>query len=558
MAEYMLNSRFNDPFNKVKLGVSISERNQLEEFSKVLRSGANMVEVDIASIYGLRGEQGGSAENIGKEERQIIGNLAKVNDVDLSVHAPWAINLSGIDPESRTKNPEYSRLVDNEIKGAVKFADDISQSTGRKNMPIIFHTSADNFGDPDKSIRVTAYDNDEDKVLVIPGTELHHMDEETFKKIYGEDTFSKLKAMGLKQKNKDGDNTLVLPPQANFEFQKTLIRTTYNQERSSIDFSRENTKMMLDRIPSLETAALAKGDIDELANLKRRKKEYEEMLKDLDAREAKLEIDVANVDKKYSLFDDKAPSFAAEGIKKAAWESFNTQTKPMILVENPMSPDMSLSRPKDTAEAVKIAREKFADELVEKRKLSRSEAKRVSEQLIGVNLDVGHVNVFKSYTNPATGKNYSDEDIVKLAMEAKNYIKRYHLNDNMGNVDAHLPLGQGNAPVKKMYDELLKAGVDVPAIMEVFGGLGGLETGALQSLQYMGAPAYGDVPYTSMPSYLGQPYSSLIGDYSSYSNLGLKQDFFPYSGFSGILPVLGGGYMTNNNASNTFSGASTY
>ena len=105
MAEYMLNSRFNDPFNKVKLGVSISERNQLEEFSKVLRSGANMVEVDIASIYGLRGEQGGSAENIGKEERQIIGNLAKVNDVDLSVHAPWAINLSGIDPESRTKKP---------------------------------------------------------------------------------------------------------------------------------------------------------------------------------------------------------------------------------------------------------------------------------------------------------------------------------------------------------------------------------------------------------------------------------------------------------------------
>ena len=59
MTEYMLNNKFNDPFNKVKLGVSLGERNQLEEFSKVLRSGANMVEVDIASVYGLMEERGG-------------------------------------------------------------------------------------------------------------------------------------------------------------------------------------------------------------------------------------------------------------------------------------------------------------------------------------------------------------------------------------------------------------------------------------------------------------------------------------------------------------------
>ncbi len=88
--------------------------------------------------------------------------------------------------------------------------------------------------------------------------------------------------------------------------------------------------------------------------------------------------------------------------------------------------------------------------------------------------------------------------------------------------------------------------------MEVFGGLGGLEAGTVQSLQYMGAPIYGNTPYVSLPSYLGQPYSSLIGDYSSYSNLGLKQDMFPYSGFSGISPG-GGGYM-DNKGNQTFSG----
>ena len=99
MTEYMLNNKFNDPFNKVSFGVSIGEQNQLNEFSKILRGGSKMVEVDIASVYGLHGERGGSAATIGKEEREAIANMAKVNDVDLSIHAPWAINFSGINPD---------------------------------------------------------------------------------------------------------------------------------------------------------------------------------------------------------------------------------------------------------------------------------------------------------------------------------------------------------------------------------------------------------------------------------------------------------------------------
>ena len=178
----------------------------------------------------------------------------------------------------------------------------------------------------------------------------------------------------------------------------------------------------------------------------------------------------------------------------------------------------------------------------------------MSEQLIGINLDIGHVNTFKSFKNEK-GEYYTDKDIVDMAMAAKDYLKRYHLNDNMGDIDAHLPLGEGNAPVKEIYEKLVKAGVEVPAIMEVFGGMGGIEAGAIESLQYMGAPIYGNVPYVSMPSYLGQPYSSLVGDYSAYSNLGLKHDFFPYGGFSGISPVPGAGYMERDHGGNSFSGA---
>ena len=59
----------------------------------------------------------------------------------------------------------------------------------------------------------------------------------------------------------------------------------------------------------------------------------------------------------------------------------------------------------------------------------------------------------------------------------------------------------------------------------------------------MNAPIYGAVPYTSIPTYAAHPYSSIVGDYSAYSNLGLKNDFLGYGGFSGLFPALGGGYM---------------
>jgi hypothetical protein len=279
------------------------------------------------------------------------------------------------------------------------------------------------------------------------------------------------------------------------------------------------------------------------------------MIKTLKEKYAELDIEEKNVNSRFVPYDQKAPEIAAKGIVKAAMFSYNnTQSKPMILVENPMSPEMSLSNPKDTAAAVKIAREEFARELQEKKHLSLREAERISSNLIGINLDIGHINVFKSYLNPQTGQPYSDKDIVEMAKSAGDYLKRYHLNDNMGNRDSHLPLGQGNAPIKEVYDAMMDKGLDVPAIMEVFGGLGGLESGTIQSLQYMGAPLYGNLPYVSMPAYFAQPYSSIIGDFSSYSDLGLKDDFFSYNGFGELFPVVGGGYMTDKGNSR-FPGA---
>ncbi len=566
MTEYMLNSKFNDPFNKVKLGVSIGEKNQLEEFSKVLRSGVKMVEVNIASIYGLEGERGNSAETIGKTEREAIANLAKANDVDLSVHAPWAINFSGINPESKQKDSMYEHLIENEMGAALQFADDISKNMGRKNMPVIFHTSSDNLADPDKTLVYSVYDEKEGKVLQFGREELNvglgpeetrnkdereRLAKERFEEMYGEGYYRQLEKKGARITE---DGKIILTPEANFEFQKKKYSQQFAQDRASLNLSMTNMKMQ--REEAIARQARAKmNDPVEFIKAEKDLKDAEQMLANLNEKAKEIEIDEKTMEGRFKPFDQKAPELAAEGIKKAALISYlHTDSKPMILVENPMSPEMSMSNPKDTAEAVRIAREEFAKELNEKQHVSLRQAEEISKNLIGINLDIGHINVFKSYINPKTGNPYNDKDIVEMAKSAADYLKRYHLNDNMGNADSHLPLGQGNAPIKEVYDAMMEKGLDVPAIMEVFGGLGGLEMGTIQSLQYMGAPLYGNVPYVSLPAYLGQPYSSIVGDYSSYSNLGLRQDMFSYGGFSGLFPSIGGGYMENKGNSG-FSGA---
>ncbi len=438
-------------------------------------------------------------------------------------------------------------------------------------MPVIFHASSDNFSDPDKNLGYTIYDQKEDKILqtqsqeIDLGIDAKSMNgsgdikttaEQKFKSIYGEELYSKLLA-GNKNNRRLGfiseDGKVVLNPEGSFEFLKEKNLQQFNQERANLNLSLRNLEYQKVDYLSRLSAAKARSDKSELESAQTELGNIEKMIKTLKEKYAELDIEEKNVNSRFVPYDQKAPEIAAKGIVKAAMFSYNnTQSKPMILVENPMSPEMSLSNPKDTAAAVKIAREEFARELQEKKHLSLREAERISSNLIGINLDIGHINVFKSYLNPQTGQPYSDKDIVEMAKSAGDYLKRYHLNDNMGNRDSHLPLGQGNAPIKEVYDAMMEKGLDVPAIMEVFGGLGGLEAGTVQSLQYMGAPIYGNTPYVSLPSYLGQPYSSLIGDYSSYSNLGLKQDMFPYSGFSGISPG-GGGYM-DNKGNQTFSG----
>lgn len=348
MTEYTLNNKFNDPFNKVQFGVSIGERNQLEEFAKVLRSGAKMVEIDVASVYGLGGEQGNAADTLGKTEREAIANLAKTNDVDLSVHAPWAINFSGIEPQSKTKSEIYEHLVENEIGTALKFADDISKKMGRQNMPVIFHASSDQLSDPDKSLVYSIYDQTEGKVIPIQKQEIElgidktkisdpeerkRLALEKFKDVYGENFYKEV--FENKNNKKLGfvsdDGKVILNPEGALEFYKRKTSQQLNQERASLNISLRNLEYQKVDFLAKLNAARAQSNKKEIDAMTRALESIENMARDLTQKDQELEIAEKNLDSRFVPYDKKAPELAAQGIVKAAMFSYNnTESKLQI------------------------------------------------------------------------------------------------------------------------------------------------------------------------------------------------------------------------------------
>ena len=100
--------------------------NQVDALQTSIRLGASRVEL------GFMGTQKGSGnaptpESMSSEERKMIHDLAKLNEIETTVHAaPSVSNLSGYDPRQGSFSESTREEVLNEIRRAVDFAADAS------------------------------------------------------------------------------------------------------------------------------------------------------------------------------------------------------------------------------------------------------------------------------------------------------------------------------------------------------------------------------------------------------------------------------------------------
>jgi len=239
------------------------------------------------------------------------------------------------------------------------------------------------------------------------------------------------------------------------------------------------------------------------------------------------------VPEKYQLAEEFVIKNASKTFANVA---FNTYEKfkdkpnlPMINVEN-MYPDMVLFEGEQMENLILESRNKFV-ELAKQKGYSEGEAKSQAEKMLGVTLDLGHLNIGKKH-------GYKDKDLVKEAEKIAKYVKHVHLADNFGFEDSHLPPGMGDVPNKQILEMLQKKGFDGTKIIEAGGFINQFkESPFVYSLEAMGSPLYSMKmgPYWSNYSNFNEGYLSGYGTMLPQTNYQMFG-----AGFSQLPGELGG------------------
>jgi len=210
------------------------------------------------------------------------------------------------------------------------------------------------------------------------------------------------------------------------------------------------------------------------------------------------------------------------------------ENSPIISLENPPV-GMGIARASDMKELIDKSRKKLSEKLVSEAKLSKEEADKQAEKLIGATWDVGHINMMKQY-------GYTDKDILKETEAIAPYVNKIHLSDNFGMEHTELPMGMGNVPMKGHLAELKKAHGEqldkMKKVIEAGDWYQHFQTSPFKkTLENFGSPIYG----MEMQSYWNQAAKMNNSYFSGYGMMLPDSHFSMYgSGFSNLPTELGG------------------
>ena len=543
------NAHFNSmDFGSYGLGASVTPMgSQLVTTNTAINWGLQNLEVNLGT--GINYQQAGHLSQLGKIERDELIRLAKMNKVNLSIHAPL------LSPEGLQGNAlsEAARIkAVQEFENTIDFADQVGRQTGRQHVPITIHSSSAPIGNPMPKEMMYAVNRENGQVVPIEKRVV----------AYPEDYF---KRFGLKENVdyspvKEKPGYFYLYPQGELKMigKKQLEEMKYNEAHSDywLDYYKEQMMAVgLNINPQANPQEILKeakrvGAFEAAQNylsVLNQKKSFEAQMQDMKKKyekDGQIQMYVPSED------------FVKEKMKKTFVElgmkAYSKPSKPMIVIEN-FYPEFTLSDPTKLASSIKEIRQELANKLVKEKGISKSQAVKESQNLIGMNVDIGHLNLWKKYKNPKTGRQYTNKEIIDWVKEVYPYIKHVHLTDNFGDMDSHMPVGWGNAPVNEMVDVLRKKGWKGRAILETFGAVqyGGGGFGVAQSVYHMGIPLVPGGPGWEMAegSYFQAGYSFTTGPILPDIN------FQTYGvGFSG-LPYATGAQIGGQKPGEKFSGA---
>lgn len=229
---------------------------------------------------------------------------------------------------------------------------------------------------------------------------------------------------------------------------------------------------------------------------------------------------------------------ASETFSNVAFDAYKKfgDTAPIISLENhPAGQSSGFNRADQLKLLIDATRKRFVDKAVDEG-LSKHEAEKQAEKLIGVTWDVGHINNLRKF-------GYTDEDLAEQTKIIAPYVKHVHLADNFGLEDAEMAMGQGNVPMKKHEEMLKRYGKlkpeEITRIVEAYDTVSQFQGASPlpQVVSHYGSPIYA----MEMAPFWNQ-YEGTIGAYSSgYGEILPNVSWRAYgASFTGLPTELGG------------------
>lgn len=552
---------------------------QLQALKARIREGATVVELGFTGT--AKGSMAGKAttpEMYGKEEREAIRELAKVNKVELSVHGTTGVmGFAGLTRHGFSR--EVAEEVLHEIERTIDFAADTAEGgavvfhIGEWKRPIaeVDNKFATYPEEAEKEEYVWVADAETGNIEAIP--KVHPIFEPKIvdwkvkegKKVpvYAYDEQGKIVVVPKRfedvvneERKRDPeiaralDEGILKPEQVwlkhFFESQKLI----YEAEATRWTAEAEERRKKLESINELLVQAKKPGGEKLIEEFLRAAEMAPppgvNIIEHLEEQKRRLEVDIEwmqksalssqehleNLRMKEKMLrplKDVGLERTTDTIARAGLYAYDqTQVKglkrPILVSPEPWLPEYYGSHPSELAELIQKSREKMAQLLAKERGISKSEALKIAEKHIGATFDIGHAYTWRKFFEPKPGETFEQADkrfnkwLIDSVRELfkKGIIGHVQMSDNFGYYDEHLPPGSGKAPIKEFLEEMKKAKVEIKPIVE---------------------PAHHDIRawHAALRSFGGQVYG--IGNWADIEHSYFGRTQPPYFATGEFLPV---------------------
>jgi len=560
------------PAAELGASTSIQTANQIQQVTNLLNQGMKQIEVGSVSpeVFDM----------IPKQHLKEINRLAKLTGSETSVHAPI------IDPSGFTQqgwNEAYREEAEKQFESIIERSHEINPEG---NIPVTIHASA---APGAESVEIK--DPKTGEIIEVP-RRMIAVNRETgeFVPLIREERFypEKLHKVGEKWKGKTYEvkeeldianrsywdqrlSQLIFYKEKGDELianNEPLIRdllediekgkiqpqqlTKLSPEAKAAWDSIQNARLYLDNtyqtINSLFNQAYkfaderGKRELEKASEqFKKELKTYEQnpynpkylsnALQNLMNRMYDITINPRLTPQLYKPVEEFAKEKAGETLGNVAFTAYKKfkERAPIVSIENPPY-GQALARAEDLKELIENSRKKFVEKAV-KEGMSKSEAESAAKKLIGATWDTSHIAMMRK-------SGFKPEKLVEETRKIAPYVKHVHLNDNFGSSHTDLPPGMGSIPMKKVLEELKKAGFKGKKIFEGGNFFQHFQTSPHPYvLEAMGSPLYAAM----MQPYWNQIYAT-YGNYFAFPSAYFPEQHFSLygGGFSNLPAELGG------------------